>query len=285
MKNMKKNLLLVLTLCSAWSLQAQTDSTQKQPQDTIRVGGMVIVRDHKEHEDASNKEEKKDNGKKFYKKRSNANTNWWIFDIGINQFNDKTNYASAEVQNATNGMAPGASKDWFSLRNNKSININFWFFAHRQPVIKNVVHLKYGILLELNNYRFERPVLLNTNPTQAIMVASNVNTYTKNKLVTNYLTVPMMLNFNLAPKNKHGLAFSAGMSAGYLYSSYQKTVSGTYGKQKVRNSFELQPWKISYVGELNLGPLRLYGTMSPKSMFKRGLDFQPYSVGFRFSNW
>ena len=282
---MKKILLVVAGICSAWVLQAQTDSTKKVSTDSIRVGRMVIVRGGDDHTTITIEPEKKSHHPVIRKKRSRSNTNWWILDIGVNQLNDKTNYASAAIQSPTTGFAPGASKDWFSLHNNKSINVNLWFFAQRQSLIKNVVNLKYGMMLELNNYRFERPVIFHTNPTNVVMVPTIVNTYSKNKLVANYLTVPMMLNFNLTPEKKNGFAFSGGVSAGYLYSSYQKTISGAEGKHKTRNSFDLQPWKISYVGEIQLGPLRLYGTMSPKSMFKRGLDLQPYSVGFRMSNW
>jgi hypothetical protein len=95
----------------------------------------------------------------------------------------------------------------------------------------------------------------------------------------------MMLNFNFTPKRKKGFGLSAGVSMGYLYSARQKTKTSDEGKQKAKDSFDLEKWKMAYIGELSLGPVRFYGSYAFKSMFERGLDVTPYQFGFRFSNW
>jgi hypothetical protein len=56
-------------------------------------------------------------------------------------------------------------------------------------------------------------------------------------------------------------------------------------KEKIRNDFDLKPWKLSYVGELLLGPVKLYGSYALDNMWDKGLDHTPYNVGFRLSNW
>ena len=81
----------------------------------------------------------------------------------------------------------------------------------------------------------------------------------------------MMLNFNFTPHRTRGFGFSAGVSAGYLYSARQKTKEGD-DKDKVRDDFELRRWKLSYIGELNLGPVKLYGSYAMDSMWEKGLD-------------
>jgi hypothetical protein len=55
--------------------------------------------------------------------------------------------------------------------------------------------------------------------------------------------------------------------------------------EKVKSDFDLRKWKLSYVGELSLGVVKLYGSYAFKSMYEKGLDHTPYTVGFRFSNW
>ena len=157
-------------------------------------------------------------------------------------------------------------------------------FMSKLNLINHVVNLKYGFGLEMNNYRFSNPVIFQTNPTKLTYVPSSVNSFSKNKLAADYLTVPLMLNLNLSPKEKRGIALSAGISAGYLMNSRQKTKSSANGKQKVHDSFDLEPWKISYVGELKLGGIRLYGSLAKNNLFSRGFDLLPYNVGFRFSN-
>ncbi len=74
------------------------------------------------------------------------------------------------------------------------------------------------------------------------------------------------------------------MSGGYLYSSRQKIKQGD-DKDKTHDDFNLRKWKLSYIGELNLGPVKLYGSYAMKSMWEKGLDQKPYSVGLRLSHW
>ena len=209
---------------------------------------------------------------------ANISTNWLILDLGFTNYNDKTNYGGAAAQ----AFAPGGSANWFDLRNKKSVDVNIWLFMQRLNLIKHVVNLKYGLGVELNNYRYRDNIRFATDPTSVYM---DTISYSKNKLAADYVTVPFMLNFNFTPKLEHGFGLSVGASAGYLYSSRQKLISPETGKFKVHDDFDLNPWKISWIGELQLGPVKLYGSYATKSMFKRGLDQTPYTIGIRFSNW
>jgi hypothetical protein len=94
-----------------------------------------------------------------------------------------------------------------------------------------------------------------------------------------------MLNFDFTPHRRQGFGLSVGASAGYLYSSRQKVITDEDGKQKKHDDFDLNPWKISWIAELQLGPVKLYGSYATQSMFKKGLDQVPYTVGIRLSNW
>lgn len=277
---MKRIAILLTGICFALTATAQTDTSKAEQGDTIRIGSMIIIKRGDAHS-KGDKEVTIHSRRNTYKP-SNISTNWFIVDLGVNQFDDKTDYTSPGIQNTTTGFAPGSDKDWFKLRNGKAINVNIWFFIQKLNVVKHVVNLKYGLGLELNNYHYRKNVIYQTQPTKIILDQSTG--YSKNKLAADYLTVPIMLNFDLTPGRKNGFGFSAGVSAGYLYSSRQKTKSEANGKQKVWDDFDLRPWKISYVGELQLGFVKLYGSLATKSMFSKGLDQTPYNVGIRFSN-
>jgi hypothetical protein len=275
---MKQVIILLTGICMSLTGLAQTDSSAPQQNDTIRVGGMIIIKKQK-----GNKNEDGDKEAKTYRrnsgKSSRISTNWIILDLGFTNYNDQTNYSGAAAQ----AFAPGLDKDDFKLRTGKSVNVNLWFFMQRLGIIKNVVNLKYGLGLELNNYRYKAPIRYQTGPT--LVVYDDTRKYEKNKLAADYLTVPLMLNFNFTPHRKRGFGFSAGVSGGYLYASRQKTITAEEGKEKNRDDFDLRPWKLSYIAELSLGPVKLYGSYASKSIFEKGLDQQPYSVGFRLSNW
>lgn len=279
---MKRFLLMSMAMCMLLTGFAQTDTTGKQDpaskSDTIRIGGIIIVKKpgSKDREIISRNDDVRIPRRK-YQKPENVSTNWWIVDLGFSNFNDKTNYASAEAQT----FAPGSNKDWFNIRTAKSRNVNIWFFMQRLNMIEHVVNLKYGLGLELNNYHYEENIMFQKKPT---LVAMSNTDFKKNKLAADYLTVPMMLNINFTPERRQGFGISAGVSAGYLYSARYKTkVKGD--KDKVKNDFDLKSWKLSYIGELLLGPVKLYGSYAFENMWDKGLDQTPYTVGFRLSNW
>jgi hypothetical protein len=138
--------------------------------------------------------------------------------------------------------------------------------------------------VELNNYRFENETIrFQKNPTLIVLDAS-LKDVNKNKLAADYVTVPIMLNINLTPGRNKGFGFSGGISGGYLYSARQKFKMGNDDKSKTHGNFDLEKWKLSYIGELNLGPVKLYGSYATKSMWERGLDQTPYNLGIRFGN-
>jgi hypothetical protein len=216
-------------------------------------------------------------------KPSNLSTNWLIVDLGFTNYNDNTNYSGAVAQ----AFAPGGNSNWFNLKNNKSVDVNIWLFMQRLNMVNHVVNLKYGLGIELNNYRYQSNITYTTNPaTAATVVVYDSISYSKNKLAADYVTVPLMINFNFTPHLREGFGISVGISAGYLYSSRQKTVSGLYGKHKTFDNFDLNPWKLSWIAEAQLGPVILYGSLATKSMFNdQGLDQIPYTFGIRLSKW
>jgi hypothetical protein len=165
----------------------------------------------------------------------------------------------------------------------------------RLNLIKHYVNLKYGLGLELNNYRYKSPISYKEDglvpytagtQTNAPFIFRDSISFSKNKLAADYLTVPLMLNFSSNPhSDKKGVSLSVGVSAGYLYSQRNKQKSDERGKLKNKGDYDLERFKFSYIAEVGLGPIRLYGSYSPNSIYERALDIRPYTVGLRFSNW
>jgi hypothetical protein len=233
-----------------------------------------------------------DNSKK---KRSKLSTNWWILDLGFSNYSDKTNYANAGSYLINRPGYPALDKNDFKLRAGKSVNVNIWVFMQRVSLIKNYVNLKYGFGVELNNYRYKSAINYNegglvpytaNTQTNAPFIFRDSISFSKNKLAADYATIPVMLNFVSNPdQRKKGVSLSLGVSAGYLYSQRNKQKSNERGKLKNKGDYDLERFKFSYVAELGLGPVLLYGSYSPKSIYERSLDIRPYNVGFRFSYW
>lgn len=287
-----KSDMLQKILPAVWGLLLSASAFAQK--DTTSVTVQVIT-------DKDNKKVIVDADGNVYQKtlrRKNVTTSWFEgLDFGFANFADNTDYTSAEAQ----AFAPGSNADWFDLKNGKSVNVNLWILSQKVNLINHNVNLKYALGLELNNYRYKSPIRYNENAPYVHWDNTAGRTYSKNKLAADYVTFPLMLNFDFGNKSgrsvkysssKSGVkvsakkerewGFSAGISAGYLYSARNKTITSDEGKQKLKDNFNLRPWKLAYVAEVNLGYLSLYGSYAVKSMFKNGLDMTPYTVGVRF---
>lgn len=291
---MKKLTLLLATAIICLTAAAQNEKEkQGNNKDTIRIGGMIIIKKGKPSKDGD--VEININGPKPPHKKRNISTNWFIVDLGFANYNDQSNYATAGSYLVNRPGYPALDKNDFKLRTGKSVNVNLWLFMQRLNLVNHHVNLKYGLGLELNNYRYKSainynegglvPYTANTQTNAAFIFRDSIS-FSKNKLAADYITVPLMLNFTSKPFNeKRGVSLSVGVSAGYLYSQRNKQVSSERGKLKNKGDYDLEKFKFSYIAELGIGPVRLYGSLSPQSMYEHSLDIRPYNIGFRFSNW
>ncbi len=295
-----KQLFFVATMLLATAFaQAQTDSTTKTNKvDTIKVGNFVIIKKNKNGTTTTEAEVKKNGNKNFtinintnntsVKKKKNISTNWWILDLGFANYRDQTNYTAAQNMGYLRQFRPQDGKvnaTSTSLNTGKSSNVNIWFFMQKLNISKNVLNLKYGLGLEMYNFRYDRSLSFRQNP-QPMAYNDSIG-FSKNKLFAKYITVPFMLNFNANPDKRKSFSLSAGVSAGYLIGSRNKQISNERGKEKFNGDLALNPWRFAAITELGIGPVRLFGSYSFNALHKSstGLEQYPYSVGIRFSNW
>lgn len=287
---MKKNWLFVLLVLLATSVDAQTDSTTKQS-DTLQIGGFTILLDGNNGNKTTNNSGRSYNQvsiSRSAKKNKTISTNWLIFDLGFANYRDLTNYSYAQAGNYLKTMRPGdpaVNEGTTTLNTGKSSNVNIWLFMQRASLSKNVLNLKYGLGLEMYNFRYDSRISFRNSP--APMAFNDSISFTKNKLYAGYITVPLMININTRPGSRRGLIMSAGMSAGYLLASRNKQISGERGKQKYKGDLALEPWRLAAIGEIGLGPVRLYGSYSINQLQKTytRMEQYPYTIGIRFSSW
>ncbi len=249
---------------------------------TIQIGNVTIKANDLDSNPVIKIERKKPAPKK-------VSTNWWIFDLGFAGNRDETNYATAVVNNnylRTFGAANGSpNKQTFNLNNGKTTNVNLWFFMQKVSIVKQAMFLKYGMGMEMYNFRYDSRVSYRKESFPYLY--NDSISFSKNKLFAGYLSVPLMLHVNTTPGNKKGFSFSAGVSAGYLVGSRVKQKSAERGKQKYKGDFDLSPFRTALVGELGIGPVKLYGSYSLNTLHQSytRLEQYPFAVGIRFSNW
>lgn len=255
---------------------AQQDTAKRASGDTVKVGGITIINNDTHGAGSGVSWDSDAHGHYHHHSTGRVQTNWLLVDFGFDNYTDNTNYASAETQ----ALSPGATTERFAVRTGKSTNFNLWFFMQKLSLYKRMLNLKYGFGIETHNYRYTSNIVYKQNP---LLITPDTIVYNKDKLATDYFTVPLMINYTFNPYSETTIGISFGMSAGYMYSCRQKLISNEHGKQFTHSSFNLQPWRFDYIGELTFGPVGLYGAFATRSMYKYGLDLTPYTIGVRLT--
>jgi hypothetical protein len=298
-KKMKNIILLLIAITTLNVAVAQKNNKDTVPnsisikRDTIRIGGLVIVtkRDGKNKprqvDIIDTEDSTKQTTHKSIKVKKNTNkkvkTNWVAFDLGFNNYTDKTNYsdpAAASMLRAIGTRTAPTAAD-LKLTTGKSVAFNFWIVQQKVNLIKNYVGFKYGIGIEHLNYRYKTGISFK-DAAPSYIFRDSVS-FSKNKLGINYLTVPFLLTIN--PSGNNGFSISAGVSAGYRFSSYNKQRSGDRGNDKERGDFGLNPFKLSLTGDIGYNGLRFFGSYNLTPLHEKGLNFIPYTIGLRLSKW
>ncbi len=293
-----KKIYILITLCAialtGYAQQKKDSTIKNNTPDTIRIGGILIIRKNKKTSTDSTTTELENTGIETKKSKRRSNINYIIVDAGFANWNDQTSYPTTGNYVGNRPGTPAFGSSDMKLRAGSSTNLNFWLFMQKVPLAKANVNLKFGLGVEWFNYTLrsttsfrEAGVLPGIgNGFNAPFVFRDSIGFNKNKLNLKYITVPLMLNFSTTKqKGKATLSTSFGVSASYLIRERNKQHSNERGRNKNQGNYDIEKFKLSYIGELGLGKLRLYGSYTPKSIFERSLDIRPFAMGIRFSNW
>lgn len=204
--------------------------------------------------------------------KRNVRTRWVLMDIGTDLLITDDNYT------LQNGVDPFEINAW------KSTNVNLHLFQQRINLINHAVNLKWGLTFQFHKYYFENPVVLEANTPQAMFTYYDNPTFHKNRLSTTYLTMPIMLNFETNPHNRSkSFRFNIGAYGGPRLGSNFKTKGGG-DKDKVKDDFNLEKWRIGLRAEIGFGWFNMYATYSLNDFFQEdknnGYKVTPASIGF-----
>jgi hypothetical protein len=194
------------------------------------------------------------------------------FDIGINNWLTRDN--SFDIEAPYSDMR---------ANNVRSINLGWQILTAGLNVSKEKLWLITGVGIEYNNYRFDNDIDLNRNEDQLVVTNSDLN-YSKNKLVSQYLSVPLGVHFKSNPdEDDESFDIEAGVQLGYLIGSHQKQKwdDGNTQKRKLRGDYQFQDTRLGYYARIGFGNFNLYAKYYPGSAFKdaRGPEVSTVCAG------
>jgi Putative auto-transporter adhesin, head GIN domain/Outer membrane protein beta-barrel domain len=220
-----------------------------------------------------------------FNRSENARSHWSGFEIGFNQL---------LVKDKISTNIP-AGYDFLELNSGKSINVNINLFSHDFPLYKRYLMFTTGIGLTLNNYRFssDKTLLSDTNRTVAAYDYDKNNeriNYKKNKLAVNYITIPLLLQFNSRLEFNKSIHFAAGLLFSYKYNSHLKLVyteDGNKEKSKRHDEFNIDPFRFDATFRIGYQSYTLYASYALNTLFKenRGPSLHPFQIGINILNF
>lgn len=215
-----------------------------------------------------------------------AKSHWGGIDIGFNQLMYKNNFSTSLP----------AGFDYLDLNDGKSINVNLNIFYHDFQLYKRYVLFTTGVGLSLNNYRFSTDKTLRADTSRLFadydLNASNeVINYEKNKLAVNYVTIPLLLQFNSNLKAKKSWHLATGLLVHYKFNSHLKLVyteEGGREKVKRQDDFNIDPLRADATVRIGYRYITLYSSYSLTELFKDGRgapNLHPFTVGINVAGW
>lgn len=213
-------------------------------------------------------------------KREKFNGHWAGVDLGVNGY----------VDNNFNIAMP-AGYDFLDLSYEKSIDVGINFFEQDFNLVNNKFGVVTGLGLRWNNYRFDDRQLVLVNDSALIYgYTDNTTNWKKSKVVNNYLTLPLLFEYQTNPNaNVNSFHIAAGMILGWRFRTWTKMMEKDDERNvtKDRESFHMSPFKYDVTARIGWGVLNLYGTYSLNTLFKsgEGPELYPFAIGLSFSGW
>jgi len=276
---------------------------QEKKDSSSYLNGMLKIVTNENNDGKSVKKMELSTPSSKKKKRKPVETNWGGFNLGFNNYTDKTDYTNTSVADPNSigsfALLPKAAQENdFELKSGKSVNVNFGIVRQQVSLYKNYVSIIYGLCYDINNWSYKKSIhwtsIDQTNASLSSLSPNNkgyaitmdsVN-YTKNKLVTNYLQVPLLLRFETSPNHSsRNVCLSIGGYAGYLVRSHTKQiVEGSNQKEKQFNDFNLNKFQYGMQAELEYKQFAIYFKNSLTPLTSYGTEQYPYCFGVRLSN-
>lgn len=196
---------------------------------------------------------------------------WMMFDVGI------TTYLHNDAFNLPQSL------DVYELDYSRSYHVNCRVFEQRINFDrKGFVSVSQGLSVEWQNYSFINDYVF--EPKQPVVTPVLSETpFSKNRLLTQLVSVPIELHIESNPRRlSRSFHLSAGVTGGFLYGANQKTKNEDNGdKNKVRDDFNLNKFRLGWIGRIGYGPINFYVANSITPLFKtgEGPELIPIQIG------
>lgn len=212
-------------------------------------------------------------------KKTKFNGHWAGLDLGINGY-----------LNSSGKFSIPQDYQFLELNYEKSIDVGLNLFDQSIPLWDHQLGIVTGLGIRWNNYRFYNPNTILVNDSSTIYGYFDDDTrWKKSKLVNNYLTLPVFLEYQTRGNANQRFFMSAGVVTGWRFRTWTKMKEDSDNRRitKSREPFHMNPFKFDLMYRIGYGRLSLYGSYALNTLFpeNKGPELYPFAVGISFSGW
>jgi len=206
-------------------------------------------------------------------------SHWAGFEMGVNLLMD---------DNFSNTSPEGYA--FLDQRPEKSIALNFNVADYEVDLYRKNIMLVTGIGFSIQNYRFNSDAYLAPDSSNVTSIGDPSFTLSKNKLVTGYINVPLLLEFNTSENPKKSFHFAAGVIGGVRVHSHLKLIEDSGEnevKHKIFDDFNVNPWRVDATVRLGYRNFTVFGSYGLTTFFKDNKDpeLHALTMGVRLVAW
>ena len=117
------------------------------------------------------------------------------------------------------------------------------------------MRLAAGLGFQFESYAFDKNIRLTDEP-YLQGIEDTIRDYRKNTLNANYVTLPVVLQFNTKGNLEKSFHIAVGVLAGYRISSnmtYKWSEEGRRQRERLRNDYALEPYRLSAIAQVGIG--------------------------------
>lgn len=265
-------LCLLITISSHFTLaQVVPDTTQ------INIGDKTIIvidanpTDKTETQPSATRQE----SVKSDKEKKQELTHFAGIDVGFCQLIDEDGSLSRDT-----------ATEWLSLRSNQSLTWRFNLLEHKFRIYRDYVGIFTGFAISYNSFGLSNNIDLFESEDLGISATfSDITTrkYTKNKLRTTILQVPIMLEINTRADIKNNFSLAVGAIGGWVTSTITKQKwendLGRFTSRK-KDDFLVNPYTIDLSARIGYKKSALFFTYSLTPLFSKNKGDQVYPITF-----
>lgn len=266
-------ILLIGTLCFS-----QKENKPSKDSTRIKMGNSTIIIIKNNPNDSTDYDYDFGSCDSTHQEKEKEDDVTVYFDLGMNGY-----------LNEDQNISLPSSERLLELDYAKSRSFSFGFMLKDADIIKDRFYISPGIGLSWNNYFFKNNINISTSNDITTFTEDSVVEYSKYKLRSSYLDVPIVLGLRIGNPEK-AVNIQAGIIGGLKLRSIIKrkyTLDDARHKDKVRDDFNINPFKLEAIARLTYDDFGFFAKYSFTSLFEnnKAPELNPFSIGVTVGNF